>query len=289
MPKCAHCGRPIAARWKKCLFCRRANSFLDARGPYLDRRLTGLRWYGLGTVPWVACGGLILFYDRPVLGGALVAFAVLSTLVHLALPLHAAAWRAAEVLWALTTIATIAALAPLGLPLLAALLPAVTLAVMLRWRRHCLARLEGREPEGFVKPDSEVPKGDHCEVCGSRHCTVVAPLYVASFFVVSTRMPGTFRTLCDGHAKRAAWPALVVCVTVGWLGFPGILWAIDAIMLNVSDGGVTLGSDLLRELRRKEAAEGGLDTSPIFDFVLGSVAGCIAVAVVTANIARLVH
>jgi len=129
--------------------------------------------------------------------------------------------------------------------------------------------------------ESKVPQRTPCIDCGSAYSTVVAPLYVVSVGAFSFRWPGTFRSLCEKHAKERALPALIISTLFGPLGIPwGVLWAWEAFHLNLDEGGVRLDSKVLRVMRQLEAANQNHHGSHPFDVLMGLICGGLMLATI---------
>ena len=97
---------------------------------------------------------------------------------------------------------------------------------------------------------------------------------------VTARTPGRYASVCQRHAVIAALPAVVFSLVAGWWGIPwGPIWTLDALVRNITDGGVQMSSDLAHELRQKEAQTGSAeDSTTLADGIFGFVfaAGCAA-------------
>jgi hypothetical protein len=266
-------------RWRRCPFCKRATSVpWFSQYPYLDRSLNSYRAFTIGAVSWLFMGAAFLFLVDARAGAVAVTLGVGGLGLALVTPWLLSAWQTSFGFWlslaALSAVllgATWAACWALVL-----LTPAVWMAVK---HRDLSARLAGLEPLGRV-PKSEVPKWTPCTWCGSRDAELVAPLYCISLVVVTLRFPGTFEGRCERHARVAALPAAFVSMWLGWWGLPwGPVWTVDVLSRNLQDGGATLGSDLVRELQRREASEGGVEDEALFaDFAFGLVFGLVPFA-----------
>lgn len=218
-------------------------------------------------------------------GVACVGFGSVFVLLSILSAWNAKAWRATEAIWLAFAGLELGLLWPRPSALVA-LLPALVALWMLRARRLVLPRLEGvPSPDGRERAPTEVPAWSPCTVCGSRESEVVAPLFCASIGVMSFRWPGTFRSLCLGHARTAAVLPTLFTACFGWWGIPwGILWTAQVLELNLTVGGALLDSDVLREMREREALEGGIEPpTPMTDAAYGLVFGLVSFVVLAAG------
>jgi hypothetical protein len=281
-PKCGSCGRPTAARWARCPLCRGPTGIPRyPRDPFVDRRLDTYRAFAFGasTWFWVGAAFLSMVDVRWALasGGLGLAFMV----VTLASAWNSGAWRLAQGFWLLLSALVALLLWDEGVVVLGSLAALAPLAWMVRNDRAVTNRLHGHEPgSNETPPPSEVPTWTPCVKCGSRESEVVAPLFCASFITASARWPGNFQSLCLRHARTAALAPTLFTLCLGPWGVPwGIVWSAQVAALNLEQGGVLMDSDLLRELRRMEADQGGVEEAALSaDATYGLLFGLIVFA-----------
>ncbi len=94
---------------------------------------------------------------------------------------------------------------------------------------------------------------------------------------MSFRWAGTFRSLCLPHARGAAVLPTLLTACFGWWGIPwGLMWTAQVLELNLTVGGACLDSDVLREMREREALEGGIEPpTPLTDATYGLLFGLV--------------
>lgn len=274
LPRCDSCNRPVAQRWRRCPWCKALrNAPRFPHYPAIDRELDTYRRFAFGTALWpLVCAGFLGFGQSwSTIPLSLIGLFTIA--VVLASPLHPIAWRlsiAAWVLWAIALV-VVTGFVPAALMSLIVLVPA---GWALKRDRKVMARFAGVEPAG-PPPKSELPRRGRCEWCDSPDAELAAPLAVISVGIVTMRLPGKYVSVCSRHGWLASLGASVVTILFGWWGIPwGPIWSLDALVRNVSEGGVLLTSDLAHELREQEKATGSAeDEMPIADATFGLVLG----------------
>lgn len=274
-PRCQSCNGRIALRWRKCPWCKQPSSApWFPHYPFIDRDLSTYRTFTIGASLWFFLGAAALGLVNVPAAIGLALCGVVNLALAIGSPWHSLAWRLSLISWPFWVLAGVVVT---GLKPTAFIGAVLLLPVMWGLMRHrrVTARLEGRKPEGEL-PRSEVPRAGQCEWCTSRDTELIAPLYVFSAVYVTARSPGRYASVCERHAVIAALPAIAFSLVVGWWGIPwGPIWTLDALVRNVTEGGVLMSSDLAHELRQKEAQTGSAEdptvlSELIFGFVFGA-------------------
>lgn len=255
--RCQACSRIISVRSRHCPRCKQWTGVGHA-DPSLDRRLEALRAFGVFAGLWaVVTAFVLMIHFLPAAAAATGALAVTLLVAHLLLPWHAAGWVLAEVAWGLAAALCAVTLRKAGWGALLTVIPVGLLATMLASRRRYLGRL-CNEPSADNPPvPSQVPSRGPCTSCDGRGADIVAPIYVVSVGWITFRDTGLFRNLCPACARTRAIPASLATLALGWWGIPwGLIWTPQAVIDNLTHGGVTLDSSEYAALRQRATQTG---------------------------------